>query len=129
MTGNTDSGSGKTTLLDLVGGLDTPDGGRITVGGTGLSGLGEHGLPELRRDRIGFIFQSFGLLPVLTAAQNGGVPCACAGPTLTSVRSEWRGCSRRWVSATTPSSAPQSFPTAGSSASPSPVPSPTGPPS
>lgn len=68
------SGSGKTTLLNLVGGLDAPDSGRITVGGTELSGLGEDGLLELRRDRIGFIFQSFGLIPILTAAENVGVP-------------------------------------------------------
>ncbi|BAG18491.1 putative ABC transporter ATP-binding protein [Streptomyces griseus subsp. griseus NBRC 13350] len=68
------SGSGKTTLLNLVGGLDTPDGGRITVDGTELSGLGEKGLLELRRDRVGFIFQSFGLIPILTAAENVGVP-------------------------------------------------------
>ncbi|QNE74360.1 ATP-binding cassette domain-containing protein [Streptomyces finlayi] len=68
------SGSGKTTLLNLVGGLDSPDSGRIVVDGTDLSGLGESGLLELRRDRIGFIFQSFGLLPILTAAENVGVP-------------------------------------------------------
>ncbi|WP_432102169.1 ABC transporter ATP-binding protein [Streptomyces sp. bgisy091] len=68
------SGSGKTTLLNLVGGLDTPDSGRITVDGTDLSELGEAGLLELRRDRIGFIFQSFGLIPILTAAENVGVP-------------------------------------------------------
>ncbi|MFF1833012.1 ABC transporter ATP-binding protein [Streptomyces sp. NPDC058231] len=68
------SGSGKTTLLNLVGGLDTPDRGRIVVGGTDLSELGENGLLELRRDRVGFIFQSFGLLPILTAAENVGVP-------------------------------------------------------
>ncbi|WP_406863586.1 ABC transporter ATP-binding protein [Streptomyces sp. HUAS MG47] len=68
------SGSGKTTLLNLVGGLDTPDGGRITVGGTDLADLGEEGLLALRRDRIGFIFQSFGLIPILSAAENVGVP-------------------------------------------------------
>ncbi|MFI1227208.1 MULTISPECIES: ABC transporter ATP-binding protein [unclassified Streptomyces] len=68
------SGSGKTTLLNLVGGLDTPDEGRITVDGTELAGLGEKGLLELRRDRVGFIFQSFGLIPILTAAENVGVP-------------------------------------------------------
>ncbi|MEU6015791.1 ABC transporter ATP-binding protein [Streptomyces sp. NPDC047515] len=68
------SGSGKTTLLNLVGGLDGPDGGRITVDGTNLAELGENGLLELRRDRIGFIFQSFGLIPILTAAENVGVP-------------------------------------------------------
>jgi putative ABC transport system ATP-binding protein len=68
------SGSGKTTLLHLVGGLDTPGSGRITVDGTPLTSLGEDGLMELRRDRIGFVFQTFGLLPVLTAAENIGVP-------------------------------------------------------
>jgi putative ABC transport system ATP-binding protein len=68
------SGSGKTTLLNLVGGLDTPDRGRITVDGRDLAGLGESGLLELRRDRIGFVFQSFGLIPILTAAENVGVP-------------------------------------------------------
>ncbi|MEU9460521.1 ABC transporter ATP-binding protein [Streptomyces sp. NPDC048312] len=68
------SGSGKTTLLNLLGGLDSPDGGWITVDGTDLAELGEDGLLELRRDRIGFIFQSFGLIPILTAAENVGVP-------------------------------------------------------
>ncbi|MFI6287553.1 ABC transporter ATP-binding protein [Streptomyces sp. NPDC051018] len=68
------SGSGKTTLLNLVGGLDTADEGRVTVDGTDLAGLGENGLLELRRDRIGFVFQSFGLIPILSAAENVGVP-------------------------------------------------------
>ncbi|MFE0178589.1 ABC transporter ATP-binding protein [Streptomyces sp. NPDC059002] len=68
------SGSGKTTLLNLVGGLDRPDGGTISVDGLELAGLGENGLLELRRDRIGFIFQSFGLIPILSAAENVGVP-------------------------------------------------------
>lgn len=68
------SGSGKTTLLNLVGGLDSPDGGRITIDGTDLAEFGENGLLELRRDRVGFIFQSFGLIPILTAAENVGVP-------------------------------------------------------
>ncbi|MFD5103327.1 ABC transporter ATP-binding protein [Streptomyces albidochromogenes] len=68
------SGSGKTTLLNLVGGLDTADRGRIVVDGTELAGLGEDGLLKLRRDRVGFVFQSFGLIPILTAAENVGVP-------------------------------------------------------
>lgn len=57
------SGSGKTTLLNLVGGLDEPDEGQITLDGLDLSGLGEDGLLELCRDRVGFVFQSFGLNP------------------------------------------------------------------
>ncbi|MEU5435101.1 ABC transporter ATP-binding protein [Streptomyces sp. NPDC020719] len=68
------SGSGKTTLLNLVGGLDRPDGGSVSVDSTDLAGLGEDGLLALRRDRIGFIFQSFGLIPILSAAENVGVP-------------------------------------------------------
>ncbi|MFI1369576.1 ABC transporter ATP-binding protein [Streptomyces griseochromogenes] len=68
------SGSGKTTLLNIVGGLDTPDRGRAEVDGRDLAGLGESGLLELRRDRIGFVFQSFGLIPILSAAENVGVP-------------------------------------------------------
>ncbi|WP_233169093.1 MULTISPECIES: ABC transporter ATP-binding protein [Streptomyces] len=68
------SGSGKTTLLNLVGGLDEPDEGRISLDGTDLAGLDEDGLLALRRDRMGFVFQSFGLIPILTAAENVGVP-------------------------------------------------------
>ncbi|MFF0436323.1 ABC transporter ATP-binding protein [Streptomyces sp. NPDC004327] len=68
------SGSGKTTLLNLVGGLDSADGGRIVIDGVDLAELGEEGLLELRRDKIGFIFQSFGLIPILSAAENVGVP-------------------------------------------------------
>ncbi|NYV78277.1 ABC transporter ATP-binding protein [Streptomyces sp. UH6] len=68
------SGSGKTTLLNIVGGLDTPDSGTVVVDGHDLSSLGEEKLLALRRDRIGFVFQSFGLIPILTAAENVGVP-------------------------------------------------------
>ncbi|MCX4884093.1 ABC transporter ATP-binding protein [Streptomyces sp. NBC_00847] len=68
------SGSGKTTLLNIVGGLDVPDEGRVTVDGLDLSALDEDGLLALRRDRVGFVFQSFGLIPILTAAENVGVP-------------------------------------------------------
>ncbi|MFD3549759.1 ABC transporter ATP-binding protein [Streptomyces sp. NPDC058655] len=68
------SGSGKTTLLNVLGGLDTPTSGTVFLDGTDLAGLGEAGLLELRRDRLGFVFQSFGLIPVLTAAENVGIP-------------------------------------------------------
>ncbi|MBC2868863.1 ABC transporter ATP-binding protein [Streptomyces mexicanus] len=68
------SGSGKTTLLNIVGGLDRPDRGRVHVDGRDLADLGEDGLLALRRDRVGFVFQSFGLIPILTAAENVGVP-------------------------------------------------------
>ncbi|MGW4566205.1 ABC transporter ATP-binding protein [Streptomyces sp. NPDC004561] len=68
------SGSGKTTLLNIVGGLDTSDRGRVEVDGRPLGELGENELLRLRRDRIGFVFQSFGLIPILSAAENVGVP-------------------------------------------------------
>ncbi|MEU6665252.1 ABC transporter ATP-binding protein [Streptomyces sp. NPDC046727] len=68
------SGSGKTTLLNIVGGLDMPDQGRVEVEGRDLAQLGESELLRLRRDRIGFVFQSFGLIPILSAAENVGVP-------------------------------------------------------
>lgn len=68
------SGSGKTTLLNLIGGLDTPDRGEVLVEGADLAGLSESDLLALRRDRVGFVFQSFGLIPILSAAENVGVP-------------------------------------------------------
>ncbi|CAL9276663.1 MULTISPECIES: ABC transporter ATP-binding protein [Streptomyces] len=68
------SGSGKTTLLNIVGGLDAAWTGRVEVDGRDLAALDEDGLLALRRDRVGFVFQSFGLIPILTAAENVGVP-------------------------------------------------------
>lgn len=68
------SGSGKTTLLNLVGGLDRPDAGTVHVAGRDLAGLDESGLDELRRDVVSFVFQTFGLVPELTAAENVGLP-------------------------------------------------------
>jgi putative ABC transport system ATP-binding protein len=68
------SGSGKTTLLNLLGGLDRPTSGRVWVDGAEISSLGENDLVGLRRDKIGFVFQSFGLVPILSAAENVEVP-------------------------------------------------------
>jgi putative ABC transport system ATP-binding protein len=73
------SGSGKTTLLNIVGGLDTADGGSISVAGHDMTAMGEGERLRLRRDTVAFIFQSFGLLPVLSAAENVGVPLRIAG--------------------------------------------------
>ncbi len=64
------SGSGKTTLLNLVGCLDTPSTGQITLGGMDLSALGAKKLARLRAEKIGFVFQSFNLIPVLSAVEN-----------------------------------------------------------
>jgi putative ABC transport system ATP-binding protein len=68
------SGSGKTTLLNVVGGLDRPDHGTVVVDGTDVTALDEDGLSGLRRDTVAYIFQTFGLIPVLSAAENVGVP-------------------------------------------------------
>ncbi|MGY0233295.1 ABC transporter ATP-binding protein [Longispora urticae] len=73
------SGSGKSTLLHCAAGLDRPTGGRVLVAGKDLTGLDETELTLLRRDRIGFVFQSFNLLPALTAEQNVGLPIRLAG--------------------------------------------------
>ncbi|SCL36349.1 putative ABC transport system ATP-binding protein [Micromonospora nigra] len=72
------SGAGKTTLLNLVGGLDRPTSGRVWVAGREVTGAGERDLLALRRDTIGFVFQSFGLIPILSAAENVGVPMRLA---------------------------------------------------
>jgi putative ABC transport system ATP-binding protein len=68
------SGAGKTTLLNLLGGLDRPSSGSVRLGELELSSLGEDALAEVRRDRLGYVFQSFGLVPVLSAAENVAVP-------------------------------------------------------
>ena len=68
------SGSGKTTLLNLLGGLDRPDTGTVQVDGIEVSALDDAGLSEVRRETVSYVFQSFGLLPSLTAAENVGVP-------------------------------------------------------
>jgi putative ABC transport system ATP-binding protein len=73
------SGSGKTTLLQCAAGLDRPDGGAVRIGATDLAGLSERRLARLRRRRVGFVFQSFNLLPSLTAAQNVILPLRLAG--------------------------------------------------
>ena len=73
------SGSGKSTLLGLMAGLDRPTAGRITVGGVELTRLGEDALARFRLNTIGYIFQSFHLIPTLTALENVAVPLELAG--------------------------------------------------
>ena len=68
------SGSGKTTLLNMVGGLDRPDAGTVLVDGTEVTALDDAGLSRLRRETVSYVFQTFGLMPALTAAENVGVP-------------------------------------------------------
>jgi putative ABC transport system ATP-binding protein len=73
------SGSGKSTLMHILAGLDQPDGGQVWVGDTEVTGLDDDGLTALRRKHIGFIFQFFNLLPMLTAQENIVLPLSLAG--------------------------------------------------
>jgi len=73
------SGSGKSTLMHVLAGLDKPTSGTIAIDGVDLSQLDDRKLTELRRDKVGFIFQSFNLLPVLTAQENIELPLKIAG--------------------------------------------------
>ena len=73
------SGSGKTTLLNLVGGLDRPDGGTVTLEGQDLAQLSDTQLTHLRRHRLGFVFQTFSLLPVFSAYENVELALRLAG--------------------------------------------------
>jgi putative ABC transport system ATP-binding protein len=73
------SGSGKSTLMHLMAGLDTPTSGTVTLDGVDLGALDDRRLTELRRDKVGFVFQAFNLLPVLTAEENLVLPLTIAG--------------------------------------------------
>jgi putative ABC transport system ATP-binding protein len=73
------SGSGKTTLLNMVGGLDSPTSGEVFVGGRNIAAMSARERTMLRRSTVSFIFQSFGLIPMLTAAENVGIPLRIAG--------------------------------------------------
>lgn len=73
------SGSGKSTLLQCAAGLDRPTAGRVVLAGTDLTGKSETALTLLRRERVGFVFQSFNLVSALTAEQNVALPLRLAG--------------------------------------------------
>jgi putative ABC transport system ATP-binding protein len=73
------SGSGKSTLLMVLGGLERPSAGRVAIDGTNLGALGEDALARLRRARIGIVFQSFHLIPTMTALENVAIPLELAG--------------------------------------------------
>jgi len=81
------SGSGKSTLMHVLAGLDKPTSGTATIDGVDLGTLDDKKLTELRRDKVGFIFQSFNLLPVLTAQENIELPLKIAGRD---VDEQWR---------------------------------------
>jgi putative ABC transport system ATP-binding protein len=84
------SGSGKSTMLHLLGALETPSAGQVGLGGERYDGLDDAGLTRIRRDRIGFVFQFFNLLPSLTAEENVLLPALIAGESGDRVRSRSR---------------------------------------
>jgi putative ABC transport system ATP-binding protein len=75
------SGSGKSTLMHILAGLDRPTSGEVSIAGVEITALDDTALTKLRRDHIGFIFQFFNLLPMLTAAENIALPLKLAGGT------------------------------------------------
>ena len=113
------SGSGKSTLMHLLAGLDRPTSGSVVVDGLELAGLDDSALTDLRRDKLGFVFQAFNLIPVLSARENITLPPMLAGRrprTAGSTRSSTpSGC------ATASRTARPSSRAASSSASPSPA--------
>ena len=112
------SGSGKTTLLGMLGTLDRPTSGQVWLGDRELSALGEDALTGIRREHIGFVFQTFGLIPVLSAAENVEIPLRIRGVDPRAAaghRARDAGAGRAWP--TTPSSGRTSCPAGSSSGS------------
>ena len=93
------SGSGKSTLLNLIGCIDKPTNGRILIDGVDTSTLNPARMTALRREKVGFVFQTFNLIPVFTAAENVEFPLLVQGFSSRVRRSEWR---RRWKASASP---------------------------
>lgn len=113
------SGSGKSTLMHCLAGLDAASGGSVQVGGTELTSLNDKQITQLRRDRIGFVFQSFNLVPTLTAIENITLPLDIAGRK---PDEQWlNAVIDGWVCGTGSITGPPSCRAASSSASPAPA--------
>ena len=114
------SGSGKSTLMHCMAGLDRPTSGHSFVGDLDIGGLDDGGLTQMRRDHIGFVFQSFNLVPTLTAGENITLPADLAGAR--STRSGSTTWSTSSASPTGCRTAPARCPAVSSSAAPAPGP-------
>ena len=113
------SGCGKSTLLNLAGAMDFPTSGTVTLDGVVTSRLGEAGLTRLRRKKVGFIFQSFQLLPTLSVIENVELPLMLDGQAEARAESRWRLAGSRWM--VTVVACRTSSPAARCSGSPSPA--------
>ena len=87
------SGCGKSTLLHLLGGLDRPSDGKVLIEGTAISEMSDDRLTELRRRKIGFVFQFFNLIPVLTAVENAALPVTLDGVKISDSREK----AKKWL--------------------------------
>ena len=117
------SGSGKSTLLNLLGLLDRPDAGHYRLEGRDVTTLSPDEQARVRSERIGFVFQSFHLVPRLTAAENIALPMMLAGIAgARARRARAPGARRTTAWPTAPTTGPTSSPAASASASPSPAP-------
>jgi putative ABC transport system ATP-binding protein len=116
------SGSGKTTLLNIVGGLDTPTRGMVRLGGRDVAAMSERERRLLRRSTVAFVFESFGLIPTLSAAKTSASRCGSRAPSRGPARSGSGCCSGSSAWTITPTSGRASCPAASSSGWPSPGP-------
>ncbi len=115
------SGSGKSTLLNLIGGLDTPSSGQVVVNGQDVSSASEAERADIRGTEVGFVFQTFNLMPRLSAVENVALPLVFDGWDRDRRRERQCRSSRRWGSPTVPTTSPRNSAAASASGSPSPA--------